>query len=76
MTTVTRLRNPRRLARRRSRRVRRALATRIAGSINGRSPLRSASSTPACRLTSNSAPAGMPAWLRSDDPSPKVQSKR
>src|SRR5579862_3539186 len=53
-----------------------ALATRSQSSTNGRSPRPSASSTPACRRMSNSAPGGMRALLRSGDLPHKMESKR
>ena len=46
------------------------------GSTNGRSPRPSASSTPACRRMSNSAPGGMRASLHSGDLPHKMESKR
>jgi hypothetical protein len=53
-----------------------ALATGSPSSTNGRSPRPSASSTPACRRTSSSAPDGMRASLRSGDLPPRRGSRR
>ena len=53
-----------------------ALATRIAKFDKWAIAKPSASSTPACRRTSSSAPGGMRASLRSGDPPPRMESKR